>query len=49
MEAFQKVLAAVEADMFHDAVGCPNCQVHGDWEFCRCSQYHPRHDLHVCL
>ena len=25
MEAFQKVLAAVEADMFHDAVGCSDC------------------------
>ena len=48
LESFQKVLAAVEADMFHDAVGCPNCQVRGDWECCRCSQYHPQHDLHEC-
>ena len=27
LEAFQKVLAAIEADMFHDAVGCPDCCV----------------------
>ena len=25
MEAFQKDLGAAEADMYHDAVGCPNC------------------------
>ena len=40
---------AVEADMYHDAVGCSDCQVHGDWEFCKHSPYHPQHDLHVCL
>ena len=27
LKAFQKVLVAVEADMYHDAVGCPDCQV----------------------
>ena len=48
LESFQKVLAAVEADMYHDTVGCPDCRVHGDWEFCKGSQYHPQHDLHVC-
>ena len=25
LESFQKVLAAIEGDMFHDAVGCPDC------------------------
>ena len=30
MEAFQKVLSAVETDMHHDAIGCPNCWVCGD-------------------
>ena len=25
LEAFQKVLVAVEADMYHDTVGCPDC------------------------
>ena len=25
LESFQKVLVAVEADMYHDAVGCPDC------------------------
>ena len=29
LESFQKVLAAVEADMYHDAVGCPDCRVCG--------------------
>ena len=48
LELFQKVLAAIEADMYHDAVGCPACQVPGDWEFCRRSHYHPQHNLHVC-
>ena len=27
LEAFQKVLAAVEANMYHDAVGCSDCCV----------------------
>ena len=49
LESFQKVLAAVEADMYHDAVGCPDCHVHGNWEFCKRSRYHPQNDLHVCL
>ena len=35
LESFQKVLAAVEADMFHDAVVCPDCHVRDDWEYCR--------------
>ena len=48
LESFQKVWAAIEADLYHDAVGCPDCQVHGDWEFCKHSCYHPQHDLHVC-
>ena len=48
LEAFQKVLVAIEADMYHDVVGCPDCQVHGNWEYCRCSQFHPQHDLHEC-
>ena len=48
LESFQKVLAAVEADMYHDTVGCPDCCVCGDWEFCKHSHYHPQHDLHVC-
>ena len=48
LESFQKVLAVIEEDMYHDTVGCPDCWVCGDWEFCRCSQYHPQHDLHVC-
>ena len=25
LEAFQKVLATVEEDMYHDAVGCSDC------------------------
>ena len=25
LEVFQKVLVAVEADMYHDTVGCPDC------------------------
>ena len=25
LEAFQKVLKAVEEDMYHDAIGCPDC------------------------
>ena len=49
LEAFQKVLAAIEANMYHDAAGCPDCCVHGDWEYCRHSRFHPQHDLHVCL
>ena len=48
LESFQKVLAAVEADMYHDTVGCPDYQVRGDWEFCKRSCYHPQHDRHVC-
>ena len=48
LESFQKVLVAIEADMYHDAVGCPDCQVRGNWEFCKHSHYHPQHDLHVC-
>ena len=27
LEAFQEVLVGVEADMYHNAVGCPNCHV----------------------
>ena len=42
LESFQKVLAAIDADMFHDAVGCPNCRICGDWEFCKRSRYHPQ-------
>ena len=48
LESFWKVLATVEEDMFHDPLGCSDCHVQGDWEFCRCSHYHPQHDLHVC-
>ena len=48
LESFQKVLAAVETDMYHDAVGCPDCRIRGDWEFCKRSHYHPQHNLHVC-
>ena len=48
LESSQKVLAAIETDMFHDAVGCPDFQVCGNWEFCKRSHYHPQHDLHVC-
>ena len=33
LESFQKVLAVIEADMYHDAVGCPDCRVCGNWEF----------------
>ena len=48
LESFRKVLAAVEEDIFHDPLGCSECRVQGDWEFCRCSRYHPQHDLHEC-
>ena len=48
LESFQKVLAAVEADMYHDAVSCPDCCVCGNWEFCKHSCYHPQHNLHLC-
>ena len=49
LESFQKVLVVTEADMYHDAVGCPDCQVHGNWKYCKCSCFYPQHDLHVCL
>ena len=49
IEAFQKVLTAVDEDLYHDPVGCSDCQVCGNWEYCRCSHFHPQHDLHVCL
>ena len=49
LELFQKVLAAVEADLYHDAVGCPDCHVHGNWEYCRHSCFHLQHDIHVYL
>ena len=48
LESFWKVLLASMANMYHDAVGCPNCCFHGNWEFCRYSRYHPQHTLHVC-
>ena len=48
MEAFQKDLSAVEADMYHDVMGCPNCQVYGDWEYCKHSPFHPQYNLHLC-
>ena len=48
MEVFQKVLVAVKSDMFHDPLGCSNCWVQGNWEYCRHSHYHPQHNLHVC-
>ena len=35
-------------DIFHDPLGCSECHVRGDWEFCKCSRYHPQHDLHEC-
>ena len=38
LESFQRILAAVEADMFYDAVRCPDCQVCGNWEYFRCSR-----------
>src|SRR6202000_1033310 len=44
--SFRKVFAAVEEDIFHDPLGCSECCVRGDWEFCRRSHYHPQHDLH---
>ena len=49
LEVFQRVLAAIEANMYHDAVGCPNRHVQGNWEYCKRSHFHPQHDLHVCL
>ena len=48
LESFRKVLAAVEEDIFHDPLGCSECRVRGDWEFCKRSCYHPQHDLHEC-
>ena len=48
LESFQKVLATVEEDLFHDPPSCSDCHVQGDWEFCRRSHYHPQHDLYVC-
>ena len=45
MEAFQGVLVLVENDLFHDPLGCLDCQICGDWEYCKHSCYH----LHVCL
>ena len=48
LEVFQKVLVAIEANMFHDAVRCPDFHVCSDWEFCKHSCFHPQHDLHVC-
>ena len=48
LESFRKVLAAVEDDIFHDPLGCSNCHVRGNWEFCRRSRFHPQHDLHEC-
>ena len=42
------VLAVVEEDIFHDPLGCSECRVRGDWEFCKRSRYHPQHDLHEC-
>ena len=33
LESFQKVLAAVEADMYHDTVSCPDCRVCGTNSF----------------
>ena len=49
LEVFQKVLVTIEADMYHNAVGCPDYRVRGNWEYCKHSHYHPHHDLHVCL
>ena len=49
LESFRKVLAVVEEDIFHDPLGCSECRVRGDWEFCKRSHYHPQHDLHECL
>ena len=43
LEGFQKVLVAVEADMYHDAVGYPDCCVQYNWEYCRHSHFHPQH------
>ena len=48
LESFRKVLGAVKEDIFHDPLGCSECCVRGDWEFCRRSRYHPQHDLHEC-
>ena len=48
LEVFQQVLRVVEEDMYHDTVGCPDCCVHGDWEYCRHSWFHPQHNLHAC-
>ena len=48
LESFWKVLAMVEEDIFHDPLGCSECHVRGDWEFCKRSQNHPQHDLHEC-
>ena len=47
-DTFQKVLSAIEMDMYHDTIGCPDCQIHGDWEYCRHSYFHPQHNLRVC-
>ena len=35
LESFRKVLAMVEEDIFHDPLSCSDCQVQGDWEFCK--------------
>ena len=41
MEAFQKVLSTIESDLFHDPLGCLNCQVRDDWKYHKHSCYHP--------
>ena len=48
MEAVQKVLKVVEEDMYHETISYADCWVHGNWEYCKFSQFHTQHDLHVC-
>ena len=48
LESFRKVLATVEEDIFYNPLGCSECHVQRDLEFCKRSSFHPQHDLHEC-
>ena len=48
-EVFKKVLSDLGSDLHHNMFGCKGCRWEGrDIIYCRQSQHHQDHPLHVC-
>jgi hypothetical protein len=48
VECFEEMLEMVKEEMYHDGMGCDECQAEGRFVPCPKSSYHPDHPFHVC-